>query len=251
MLIFGTGLGIAIGRDHLDAVIVRSRARGPQILGATSIQDFRSRPAAEWGAELNRFLGGAHEKHLTATLLLPRDQVIVRTLNLPGVSDKDIPSAVELQIENLHPFGDEEVAWSFLRVNPAHILIGVVRNQVLSSYETLFSEAGIAISAITFSASAIHAALRIWSTAESPVLLFMPDERGRTEFYGESPARPLYSAEFSVQPERAVSIARAELRLEGDYAARALIDALPGPRARAAPALPWRMSPLLPAPQHW
>ena len=112
MFVFGTGFGIAAGAKNLDVTIVRARASGPSIVGTATIRDFRERPAAEWGAELSRFLAGAREKHLAATLVLPRDESIVRTLHLAGVSDKDLRSAIELQIDTLHPYGDEDVVWS-------------------------------------------------------------------------------------------------------------------------------------------
>src|SRR5271165_6108567 len=99
MLVFGTGFGTAIGTRHLEVAIVRSRASGPSLLGVTSVADFRSRPAAEWGAELLNFLAGANAKYLTATLVLPREETIVRALKIPGVADKDMQGAVELQID--------------------------------------------------------------------------------------------------------------------------------------------------------
>ncbi len=240
LLVFGTGFGIAIGARHLEAVIVRSRASGPKLLGFANIHDFRTRPAAEWGAELQRFLADVHEKHLTVTVVLPREEVIVRTVKLPGVADKDIAGAIELQIDTLHPYGDEEVAWAWVRAAGAGvqdrdtILVGLVRKALLGSYETLFSEAGLRLAAATFSSAVIHAALRIWSAAPASVLCFAPSssnehERNRTEVYGESRARGVYSAEFALPPERALAVSRSELRLEADHAASTLAAALPVP----------------------
>jgi hypothetical protein len=223
-LVFGTGFGIAIGTKNLDAVIVRSRPFGPTLAGSATIQDFRTRPAAEWGAELTRFLAAAGESRLAATVLLPREEVIVRTLQFTGVADKDIPAAIELQVETLHPYGDEEVAWAWERVGRDCVFVGLIRKALLDSYETLFSEAGIGLAAVSFSSAVIHAAMRIWSAAPASILCFSTDERGRTEIYGESEARPVYSAEFSIAPERALSVARAELRLPPDYPARPLED---------------------------
>jgi Tfp pilus assembly protein PilN len=227
MLVFGTGFGIAIGARFLDVAIVRSRASGPALLAVASIPDFRTRPAAEWGAELLGFLSGAHQKHLTATVVLPREEVIVRTLKLPGVADKDIAGAVELQIDTLHPYGDEEVAWTWIRADRGRdkILVGLVRKALLSDYETLFSAAGISLAAVTFSSAVIHAALRIWSAAPASVLCFAAS--GRTEVYGESGARAVYSAEFALPPERALAVSRSELRLEPGYPAFTLAEALP------------------------
>ena len=226
-LVFGTGLGIAVNGNRLDVAIVRSRSAGPRVIASTVIEDFRGRPAAEWGGELLRFLAAAQETNLTATLILPREEVIVRSVQLPGVAAKDLAAAVELQIESLHPYGDEEVAFAWSRAGSDTVLVGIVRRQILESYETLFSEAGIGLAAVTFSSAAVHAALRIWSAAPASVLCFCDNGRGRTEIYGESESRPVYSAEFSIGAERALAIARAELRLAPDYPARTLGEELP------------------------
>jgi len=50
------------------------------------------------------------------------------------------------------------------------------------------------------------------------------------EVYGESEARPCYSAGFTLAPERALAVARAELRIAPDQAALDLSQALPESR---------------------
>ena len=239
-LLFGTGLGIAIASKDLEWSIVRSRPGASKTLASGAIHDFRTRPAAEWGAELTRALDAAGEKQLTASLLLPRDEVIVRTLHLPGVPDKEIGSAIELQADTLHPFGDEEVVWAWSRVADSNhsndsVLVGLVRKASLDHYETLFSEAGVGLAAVTFSSAAIHAALRMRSAAPASILCFFTGDR--TEVYGESEARPLYSAEYSLPSERALAYARAELRLTPDYPAQTLAEALNAPSLREVVAL--------------
>lgn len=234
-ILFGAGFGIAIADRNLDIAIVRARPAGATLIAATSIADFRGRPAAEWGSELLRFLASTGENRLAATLLLPREEVIVRTISLPGVSDKDAPAAIALQIDSLHPWGDIEVVWGWSRAGSADIVVGLARPEVLESYETLFAEAGIPIAAVTFSTAVIHAALRIWNAAPASILCFQSDSRGRTEIYGESPSRAVFSAEFSIAPERALALARAELRVAPDYPAVPLAEALP--RGAGAPSL--------------
>jgi Tfp pilus assembly protein PilN len=233
-LAFGTGFGIAIGAQRLDLAIVKARAGGPKVVTVGAIEDFRSRPAAEWGAEVVRFLDAAGERRLVATALLPREEVIVRTLRLPGVPDKEVAAAVELQVDTLHPYADEEVSWAWARAGRDTVFVGLVRKALLDAYETLFSEAGIGLAAVTFSSAAIHAALRIWSAAPASLLCFN-DEGGRTEVYGESEARPLYSAEFSFSPERALSVARAELRLPPNFLAPPLREELPSAPKNGSP----------------
>lgn len=263
-LAFGTGFGIAIGERNLEVAIVRARPSGATPVATATIRDFRNRPAAEWGAELLKFVAAAGESRLAATVLLPRSELVVRTLNLPGVTDKDAASAIELQIDTLHPWGDVgrgdvgrpdvgrgdgqrgdksdgEIAWGWSRAgqgpSKGDVIIGLMRRELFASYETLFAEAGIPLAAATFSPAVIHAALRIWTAAPASLLCISPvgidsDENRRIEVYGESPSRAVFSAEFSVAPERALALARAELRLAPDHPACSLSDVLP--RARGA-----------------
>ncbi len=229
--LIGTGLGIAVGPRKLEWAIVRSRPAGSALVASGEVQDFRARPAAEWGAELNAALAKAGEKQLVASLLLPRDEVIVRTLHLAGVPEKEIPAAIELQADTLHPFGDEEIAWGWVKADRESVLVGVVRRASLLSYETLLSEAGIGLAAVTFSAAAIHASMRLKSSV--PASLLLHTGAPRIEVYGESEARPVYSAEYSFAPERALALARAELRLAPDHAAQPLSEALGSPEGVA------------------
>lgn len=226
-LLFGTGLGIAAGPRNLDWAIVRSRPSGSKLIAAGAIRDFRTRPAAEWGGELTRLLDAAGEKQLVASLLLPRDEVIVRTLSLPGVPDSEAAAAIELQVDTLHPYGDEEIAWAWSRAGRDNVLVGLVRKALLTYYETLFSEAGVGLAFVSFSSAAIHAVLRMRNAAPASFLCFLTADR--TEVYGESEARPVYSAEYSLPPERALAYARAELRLEPGFIAQPLAEALDAP----------------------
>lgn len=233
---FGTGFGIAIGERNLEAAIVRARPSGATPVATTTIHDFRTRPAAEWGAELQRFVTAAGETRLAATVLLPRNEVVVRTLSLPGVADKDAANAIELQIDSLHPWSDVggrdvEIAWGWSRAgqgpSKGDVIVGLARRELLDSYETLFAEAGIPLAAATFSPAVIHAALRIWSAAPDSILCLNTDENGRSEIYGESRARAVFSAEFPVTQERALALARAELRMAPDHPVRTLSEVLP------------------------
>jgi Tfp pilus assembly protein PilN len=237
-LTFGTGLGIAAGPRDLDWAIVRSRPAGSVAVAAGTIGDFRARPAAEWGSELTRSIAAAGESRLVASLLLPREEVIVRTLHLPGVSDKETPAAIELQADTLHPFGDEEIAWGWIATGRDSVLVGLVRKAVLTQYETLFSEAGIALAAVTFSPAAIHAALRIRHAAPASLLCYTAAKR--IEVYGESEARPVFSAEYAFASERALALARAELRLAPECEAQPLASAVAAPDGVSA--LAWAVA---------
>lgn len=225
---FGTGAGIEISGEDLVVLVTRVRPSRIEVMGNLVIEGFRHRPAAEWGAEYSAFLKGLGVSYLSATVVLPRTDVIVRLVALPGVKDQDVPSAIAFQIESLHPWGDEEPAYAWQRVGPNHVLAGLVRRSVLDRYLSLFAEAGIALASFTFSAGAVHAAIRLYAPPGSGFVTFR-DGDGEVEIYGESVSRPVFAATLDLPRERALALARAELRLDPEEPPRILPDILPMP----------------------
>ena len=157
--------------------------------------------------------------------------MIVRQLALPGVAAKDIEGAIRFQIDSLHPYGDDEVVWGWSPLAYGSVLVGIARRAVVDRYVSLFAEADIAVSSFTFSAAAVHAAIRLNGIAElsEGFVALSRSEAGAVEVYGESRARPLFSAEFDLAPQRAASLALSELRLAPDTAPRTLEEILPKP----------------------
>lgn len=232
LLAFGSGVGIEIGSASLEVAAARVRPSRIDVLGRLSIHNWPARPAAEWGAEYSRFLRSVGLGHLSATVLLPRRDVIVRQIPLPGVAPKDIEGAIRFQIDTLHPYGEEDVVWGFSRLAYGSVLVGIVRREIIERYRALFTEAGVLVSSFTFSAAAVHAAIRLngHNTAQGFVALGRT-ETGGVEVYGESQSRPVFSAEFQAPPERAAGLALAELRLPPDTQPVTLEQVLPKPAA--------------------
>jgi hypothetical protein len=231
---FGSGVGIEIGAQNLEVTAARVRPHGIDVLGATVIRDFGQRPAAQWGLEYARFLREAGASHLAATVLLPRRETIVRQIALPGVAGRDLASAIALQIDSLHPYGEDEVVYGWSRLENGSVLLGVLRRATLDRYTAIFAEAGIAVAAFTFSAAAIYIAHRLPvaqpAVPDKGFVAVAAGENGSLEIYGESAARPVFSADFDLPPERAVALAISELRLEPDQAPLSLGGVLPVPR---------------------
>src|ERR1700693_4997751 len=161
LLAFGSGVGIFIGPSDLEVVAARVRPNRVHVLGHLTIANFASRPAAQWGAEYSRFLKSQGVGHLSATVLLPRRDVIVRQVSLPGVALKDVEGAIRFQLDSLHPYEETEVAWGWSPLDMGAVLVGIVREETVARYIGLFSEAGIAVASFTFSAAAVHAAIRL------------------------------------------------------------------------------------------
>jgi len=234
LLAFGDGVGVEIRADSLEIAVARIRPLGVRVLGRLSVAGFNLRPAAEWGAEYSAFLKKLGEAHLAATVLLPRHEVIVRQITIPGVSGADLEGAIRFQLDSLHPYGDDEVNGGCSPLGGGAVLIGIVRRSVLDRYVERFVEAGVATAGFTFSAAATHAAIQLDNGTAGAGLQagFMALSRaasGAVEVYGQSPARPVFSAEFHMPVERAASLAASELRLPPETTPVRLEDVLPKP----------------------
>ena len=217
---FGSGVGIQIagprGAESMHVAAVRVRPSGTRVLGGFSIEDFPHQPAGVWGTDYAAFVRKIGLQQASATVLLPRQDVIVRQLPLPGVSDKDLTGAVEFQLDGLHPYQEDEVVTSWTRLpGTSTVLVTIAQKEAIERYAVAFAEAGIRINAFSCSAAAVYSALRLFGRAPAgPVLAFESTHTGGVEIYGESPARPLFSANFEVPVKRAAAMAHAELRTE-------------------------------------
>ncbi len=221
ILAFGSGVGIQIlgprGAESLHIAAVRVRPNGARLRESLVIEDFRRQPAAEWGAVYGRFLRKLGLTHASAVVLLPRADVILRPIALPGVSNKDLDNAVRFQLDDLNPYKDDKdgdiyASWTRLPESST-VLVAIVRRGAVERYAAQFEEAGVRVGAFTCSAAAIYSALRIFGAAPAPELLAIDASGGTLEFYGESPTRPLFSAGFDASNHRAPALAASELRI--------------------------------------
>jgi len=230
LLAFGSGAGIQIAGADLEVAVARVRPTGIQVLGRITIPRFRERPAAQWGAEYSALLAKLGMPHLSATVLLPRPEVIVRQLVLRGVESKDLESAIAFQLEGINPYGDQEVLFGWQRLSEGGVLVGIVLRETVDRYLEMFNAAGISTGSFSFAAAAIHGAIRLAAPPPREFVALSDGPGSAVEIYGESQSRPVFSAAFELPAERAVSLAAAELRLTPDTAPLRLEALLPSPR---------------------
>ncbi|HTT64107.1 MAG TPA: PilN domain-containing protein [Bryobacteraceae bacterium] len=226
---FGTGAGIQIAGPDLEIAVARVRPSGIQVLARRTIARFRERPAAQWGAEYSALLGKLGTPHLSATVVLPRPEVIVRQIALRGVEAKDLEAAIAFQLDGINPYGDQEVLFGWTPLGQGGVLVGIVRREIVDRYLELFTEAGIATGSFTFVAAAIHGAIRLGAPPPGEFVALGSGADSGIEVYGESLARPVFSAAFDLPPEKAAAMAAAELRLAPDTVPVPLAGLLPAP----------------------
>ena len=184
-------------------------------MGGFSIENAAQQPASEWGQAYSAFLKKLGWGHVVATVLLPREDVILRQVGVPGVAEKDLAAAIGFQMDGLHPYADDDVVSSWARLpGTSTVLVAIARRAALERYSAWFSEAGIKLAGFTCAPAVIYSARRLFTSGPLPPVLAMEEMNGRVELYGESPSHPLFSASFDATPERAVTLACAELRLD-------------------------------------
>jgi len=228
LALFGSGVGIEIGAKDLEVAAVKVRPNGVRVLGRLTIRDFASKPAAEWGAEYAGFLRSLGVSYLSAAVLLPRREVVVRQIALPGVAPTDWEAAIRFQLDSLHPYGEEEVAWGWSPAAKASAMVGIARRSAVDRYSRLFAAAGVPVASFTFEAAALHAAIGL--DRGEPTQGFVALGRaasGALQAYGESPSRPIFSAELEMPEDRAAALALSELRLPPESAPLRFEDILP------------------------
>jgi len=225
-LLFGSGVGIEITPRDLRCSVAKVRAKGAETLATHIIENYPERPATEWGNEYAAFLKQHSLSHAAAYAILPRPEVTVRVLNLPALKGADLEAAVRYQVDGLHPYPDEDVAFSFARIGETGaVLVAITRHEVVEKYTSLFAEAGVTLAGFTVSASALWAGRRIAAPEPYPALIAMAEAEHGLELYGESDAKPVYSAVFSdISAGRTLALAQAELRLPEDTAVAPLPD---------------------------
>ena len=126
--------GIRFGRWYpdrgadLEVVAARVRPLRLQVLGRLTSANYHARPAAEWGAEYTRLVRRAGLGHVSAIVLLPRSEVIVRQVTLPGVAVSDKEGAIRFQLDTLHPHGDAEVCWGWSALADAAVATSLLED---------------------------------------------------------------------------------------------------------------------------
>ena len=235
-LTYGTGIGIEIAGEDLRILAARVRPGGITVLNTLVIERFRERQAVDWGAEYAGFLRKLGSSHLAATIILPRQEVIIRQLSLPGVKDEDLKSAISYQIDSLHPYPEDEVICDWARAGRSHYIIaGIARRETIDKYSNLFAEAGIQVKSLTSTAAAFYTALRVYEDKPPQDMLALQYRNGGSELeaYGESSANTAFSNLFDTPTEavadRMVALALAELRLPAETELKSFERALPPP----------------------
>lgn len=236
------GIGIDCEGGTLRAVYVKRQRGRARVADSLEIPEFQELGAAECGRRYREFLQKHGLQAPQTVVALPREAVLLRSLELPRTVEKELGRAVEYQLDSLHPFEDgavywdyavwtwsEESAWEKL-TKPAEAaggrletLVGIAARRAVDETAAWFEEAGIPVSQF-----GVKAALWIgmlWGRLQEAfpgarALFLLQAEAGRAEFVGYAPGRePIWREPAADESQEAVY---EELRRELEQARGAL-----------------------------
>jgi len=147
---------LAVDWDAQSLRVVQFRARGDRIdiLKAVSVPiplEIRQDDAESLGAFLRQALTQAGIRDRRAALTIPREKVVLNTLNVPPTPLDELPALVQFQAVKELPFAADQGTLDFTVRGahdpkaPAEVLYAAVRNEALNLYTQVAREAGLTV----------------------------------------------------------------------------------------------------------
>jgi Tfp pilus assembly protein PilN len=112
-MLYAKCLGILIEADTLRLALVQREFKGVRLLDLLTLKNFRSSPPQELKSAILRFLAKHQAQKARAVLLLPRQEVVLRQLELPAEAAANLPKVVEFQLAGLLPAETPEIVYAY------------------------------------------------------------------------------------------------------------------------------------------
>ncbi|MBI5765430.1 MAG: pilus assembly protein PilM [Planctomycetes bacterium] len=150
----GKLLALDWDRKTVRMVLVRPRADGVDMLKASSVEipsTVRHDDAESLGAFIREAMSQVGISASQAMISIPRDHVVLNTLELPPMPADELPAIVQFQITKELPFSAEEAALDFAVSGvfdpkaPVSVLVAAVRREQLNFYQQVVENAGLSV----------------------------------------------------------------------------------------------------------
>jgi len=107
------GLGVCIQGETLRLALVSQQPRSIRLLDFLALPDFRQRPVTELRNQVTGFLRRNDASHFRCVMVAPREEVIVRQLDLPVQAEANLAKVVEYQSATLVPSESAGIYYDF------------------------------------------------------------------------------------------------------------------------------------------
>jgi Tfp pilus assembly protein PilN len=178
MMFFRTTTGIELGETDLTIAVVRNTFGKTRLIGVRRLDGFVKLDENERRKTLEEALKAHRIPGATVYLSLPRDQGIVRQIQLPVELKRKLPDIIKIQIETLSPWPVTEIYWDFAVEVPKKdqklmtITIVIIPRTFLDPWIVFFKSAGLPLSGATLSSVARgHGISALWNEARPTIVL--------------------------------------------------------------------------------
>ena len=185
-MIFGrSSFGIEICDSDLKLAVTRSNFGKLRLISVHRIAGFMKLSDEERKQEIRALVKRERIPTGRVYLTLPREQGIVRQVDLPSQMTQKLAEVVKLQVETLSPWPLEEIYWDFAQDQPKNrkfttITIALLPRNLLDPWIVFFKSAGVPLSGAALSSLAYaHGAITFWKESTPSIILH------REETYSE------------------------------------------------------------------
>jgi Tfp pilus assembly protein PilN len=186
MFFLRNSTGIEIGETDITIAVARNKFGKMRLMRLQRLEGFISLQENDRRKVLQDFLKTNHIPASNVFLSLPRDQGIVRQIELPAEVRRKLSDVAKIQIESLSPWPPTEIYWDFGAAIPKKdqklitITIVIVPRTYLDPWIAFFKSVGLPLSGATLSSVAQgHGISALWNEPNPTIVLHR--ERSYTE----------------------------------------------------------------------
>jgi Tfp pilus assembly protein PilN len=178
MLFFRNSTGLEIGAEDLGIAVAQSTLGKLRLIATHRLTGFMSLSESERAEAIQRFLKSNRIPTSSVFVSLPRDQGIVRQIQLPSDINRKLRDVVKIQVETLSPWPAAEIYWDFAAETPKKdqklvtVTIIIIPRIHLDPWITFFKSVGMPLSGATLSSVAHgHAINSFWPQPAPTIVL--------------------------------------------------------------------------------
>ncbi len=171
-------VGIEICGNDLRLAVTRSSFGKLRLIGVHRLTGFMALNDEERQKAIRTLVKTHRIPTSRVYLTIPRDQGIVRQIDLPADMTQKLPDIVKIQVETLSPWPLEEIYWDFAQQPQKKgkklttVTIVIVPRTALDPWIGSFKSAGLPLSGATLSSLAYaHGASVLWKDGRTALIL--------------------------------------------------------------------------------
>ena len=178
MVFFRNSTGLEIGETDLTVAVTRGTFGKMRLMSIHRLEGFIALGEEDRRKAVQELFKTRKIPSSNVYLSVPRDQGIVRQIQLPADVKRKLPEIVKLQVDTLSPWPAEEVYWDFASETPKKdqklmtVTIVIIPRTQLDPWITFFKTIGVPLSGATLSSVAQgHGISALWDTATPTIVL--------------------------------------------------------------------------------